>query len=222
MRPYFTCVLTLGLAWVIVVTIVATTRGNEAAVGGVDQPIASSNATADSSPNAVSSDARGRGRGHRGPPWAGTSWGGGRGAWQGRGNRESVAGAEDDRDVVHYLLDNHKQIHRSMIQREDGVETVTESDDPEVAKAVQKHVAAMHRRVQASQPIRMRDPLFAAIFAHASQIAMEVENTKKGARVVETSKDPFTVRLIQMHAKVVSNFVDTGHREARQNHDVPR
>ena len=79
----------------------------------------------------------------------------------------------------------------------------------------------MHDRVTKVLPIHMRDPLFAALFGNALKIKMEVTNTDKGVRVVETSDDPFTAKLIQAHAAVVSKFVANGFVEARQNHAVP-
>ena len=158
------------------------------------------------------------GQGRGGPPWAGGRRGGG-GPW--RGGRGPDAMFEADREIFHSLLEDHQQIRRTVTQRADGVETVTESDDPIVALAIQGHVAAMHRRVEKIQPIHMRDPLFAAVFSKATKINMKVTNTDKGVRVVETSEDPFVVKLIQAHAAVVSKFVANGFSEARQNHAVP-
>ncbi len=126
-----------------------------------------------------------------------------------------------DREVFHVLLANHDKIHREVTNREDGVETLTESDDPQIAAQIQAHVAAMYSRVDERRPIRMRDPLFREIFRHADRIEMQVEPTAKGIRVIETSADPVVVGLIQAHAKVVSAFVSKGFIEARLNHAVP-
>ena len=95
-----------------------------------------------------------------------------------------------------------------------GVETLTESDQPEVAKKIQEHVAAMHKRVQEGRGLRYWDDLFAAIFQRHASIKMSVENTDKGVRVKETSDDPLVVALIQAHADVVSQFVARGFDEA--------
>ena len=126
-----------------------------------------------------------------------------------------------DREIFHSLLEDHKQVRRSVSKRPDGVVTLTESDDPNVALAIQGHVAAMHERVQKVLPIHMRDPLFAAVFGHAAKIKMEITKTDKGVRVVEISADPYVVKLIQAHAAVVDLFVAHGFDEARQNHAVP-
>lgn len=145
-------------------------------------------------------------------------------AFQGRGFRGRGRGPDAefpaDREVFHFLLSNHKKIQRKVTLRKDGVETLTESDDPKIVKKLQEHVRAMYHRVEKVKPIRRRDPLFAELFRHAKKISMKLENTKKGVRVVETSKDPHVVKLIQAHAKVVSKFVKHGFDEAHKLHPV--
>ena len=126
-----------------------------------------------------------------------------------------------DRDTFHYLLEHHDKIRRTVTKLDNGVETVTESDDPDVAAKIQEHVAAMYDRVSENRPIRMRDPLFAAVFGVAGKIDMKHEDIEKGVRVVETSDDPRAAQLIQAHAAVVSLFVSRGFSEAPLNHEVP-
>ncbi|MCU0704038.1 MAG: hypothetical protein MUF18_08690 [Fimbriiglobus sp.] len=126
-----------------------------------------------------------------------------------------------DRDVFHFLLEHHKDITRTVKNRDDGVETITESDKKDVAAKIQEHVAAMHKRVKDGNGIRLRDPLFAEIFKHYDKIEMTVEKTEKGVKVTETSKDKDVAKLIQAHAEVVSKFVKDGFDEAHKNHPVP-
>ena len=109
-----------------------------------------------------------------------------------------------------------------MTKTEKGIETVTESGDPEIARAIQEHVLSMKARVEEGRPIHMRDPLFAALFGNADKLEMTVEKTDRGVRVVETSDDPFTAKLIQAHAQVVSLFIKNGPAEVRSNHEVPK
>ena len=142
---------------------------------------------------------------------------GGPGFRGGQGDTQFVV----DRDVFHFLLANGKKIRREVKNLKDGVETVTESDDPEVAGKIQEHVAAMYVRVETPSPIRMRDPLFAEIFRNTDKIEMKFEETEKGVKAIETSKDPYVAKLIQEHAKVVSLFVKNGFEEAHKNHAVP-
>jgi len=137
------------------------------------------------------------------------------------GYRAADTTHQQDREVFQYLLSNGSSIQRQVILREDGVETLTESDRPEIAAKIKEHVHAMHKRIEDVRPIRMRDPLFAAIFENAEAVSMQVFETERGVRVVETSTHPYVVKLIQEHAQVVSNFVKYGHSEAQKNHPVP-
>jgi len=128
---------------------------------------------------------------------------------------------QEDRTLFQYLLTNHKKIARNVTQLENGVETLTESDDPEVAAKIKEHVEWMQYRVEETKPIRMRDPLYAELFRHTDKIRMVLVETPKGVRVTETSDDPYVAKLIQSHAKVVSGFVARGFTEAMKNHPVP-
>jgi intracellular sulfur oxidation DsrE/DsrF family protein len=128
---------------------------------------------------------------------------------------------DEDRETFQLLLKNHTKIARNVRQLPNGVQTVTESDDPDVAAMIKEHVTWMQYRVEESIPIRMRDPLFAELFRHTDKIEMVCVETKKGVSVTETSSDPYVARLIQAHAKAVSGFVDHGFVEARKNHPVP-
>jgi hypothetical protein len=40
-------------------------------------------------------------------------------------------------------------------------------------------------------------------------------------RVVETSQDPYVVKLLQAHAEVVSAFIANGRSEMMKNHTLP-
>lgn len=139
----------------------------------------------------------------------------------GRGPQWNDPQFRKDRQTFHFLLSNRESIRRTVTNLENGIETVTESDDPEVAAKIQEHVASMYQRVEKGRPIHRRDPLFAVLFDHADGISMEVEKTEKGVHVVETAEDPYVAKLIQAHANVVSLFVKNGHREVRRNHEVP-
>ena len=137
---------------------------------------------------------------------------------KGRGSDPAFAA---DRELFHELLQHRADIRREVKKLDRGVETLTESDKPEVAAAIQKHVASMEKRVKDKQPIHRRDPLFAEVFRHANQIKFVYEKTKQGIRVTETSDDPYVVKLIQKHAEVVSLFVKNGFEEVHRNHDLP-
>lgn len=144
-----------------------------------------------------------------------------RGQGRGHGAEQHDQRHNADREVFQYLLANHGKIKRTVKELPNGVETLTESETPEVAAKIKEHVEWMTVRIKEANPIRMRDPLFAEIFKHTDKIEMQHENTEKGVRVTETSNDPTVVKLIQAHAKVVSSFVERGFAEAMKNHPVP-
>lgn len=142
------------------------------------------------------------------------------GMGMGRGMMQDPA-HRADMDLFHELLDNGAKIRRQVTLRADGVESITESDDPALATAIQRHVTSMSARVKEARPIHQRDPLFREVFAHAARISMRHEATEKGVKVVETSTDPYVVKLIQAHAQVVTAFIANGRAEAMKDHPVP-
>ena len=56
----------------------------------------------------------------------------------GRGRNDPAMKA--DQTVFQFLLSHHEQIRRTITDRPDGVETLTESDDPAVAAKIVEHV----------------------------------------------------------------------------------
>lgn len=138
-----------------------------------------------------------------------------------RGPGRGQAGHDADHAGFQYLLAHRAEIRRTVTPRPDGVTTVTESDSPEVADGIVTHVRAMAARMKDGRPIHARDPLFAALFEHAGAITIDVEPTGHGARVTETSNDPWVVSLIQAHVDVVTRFLENGHDEMRRDHAVP-
>ena len=126
-----------------------------------------------------------------------------------------------DMQLFHQLFEHRAEITRNVIAREDGIETVTESKNPEVTRLLQTHVASMLARVKEGRPIHQRDPLFVELFKNADRIEARYERTAGGVRVVETSKDAYVVKLLQVHAEVVSAFLANGMPEMMKNHPVP-
>jgi hypothetical protein len=144
----------------------------------------------------------------------------GQGGRGGRGMMGDAAHAAD-MQVFHQLFDHRTEIRRQVIVREDGVETLTESTNPEVGRMLQTHVESMLARVKEGRPIHRRDPLFAELFRYGHLIEARHELTDGGVRVVETSQDRYVVKLLQAHAEVVSAFIANGHAEMMKNHPVP-
>ena len=88
-------------------------------------------------------------------------------------------GMMEDMFTIHSLLVNHGKIERRVKNIKNGVETWTESDDPEIAKTIKEHVWQMKQRMEEGRPIRQMDPLFRELFKHRNEIKLQVEGTNK-------------------------------------------
>ena len=124
--------------------------------------------------------------------------------------------------VFHQLFDYRTEIARQVVMRPDGVETVTESTNPEVTRLLQTHVTSMLARVKDGRAIHRRDPLFAELFRYADRIDSRHDLTPGGVRVIETSHDAYVVKLLQAHADVVSAFIANGRSEMMKIHPLPQ
>lgn len=145
----------------------------------------------------------------------------GRGMGHGRGMMMDETHMAD-MEVFHQLFDHRSEITREVTQLRDGVDTLTESDNPKVTELLQRHLDSMVARVHEARPIHQRDPLFREIFANTQKIKMEVKRTAKGVRVIETSDDPYVAKLIKQHADVIGLFIKNGRSEAMKDHPVAR
>jgi hypothetical protein len=140
----------------------------------------------------------------------------------GRGRGMMGDSAHDaDMQVFHQLLDHRSEITRDVKRLENGIETVTASTNPDVTRLLQRHVVSMLARVTEARPIHLRDPLFAELFRYSHAIQATHEPTAQGVRVVETSADPYVVKLLHAHAEVVNAFIANGRSEMMKNHPVP-
>lgn len=141
--------------------------------------------------------------------------------FRGRGGGANDPTHQADMRVIHALLAQRHQIRRQVSDTPTGVKTLTESDNPQVARLIRTHVYAMHERAKTRRPIHLRDPLFAALFANLGSLQMKVKDTPKGVAVEQTSSTALGAKLVQAHARVVSLFIANGHSEVRRNHPVP-
>jgi Spy/CpxP family protein refolding chaperone len=114
-------------------------------------------------------------------------------------------------EAIHALFDNYLKIKRTVRDLPDGVEAITTSADPVVAALIRTHVHQMKARLESGQMMRGFDPLFREIFAQHEKIQLAIQEIDGGVKIVETSKDPQVVLLIQRHANEgVSQFVARG------------
>jgi hypothetical protein len=127
--------------------------------------------------------------------------------------------------VIYELMVNHDRINRTVTNLTDGIRTVTESDDPQMAKIIKEHVSSMDQRVRAGNdpgsPIE--SPALHSIFRNADKVHTSIQTTANGVVVVQTSTDPQTVAALQKHASEVSDLVKGGMaamREAMMNNGM--
>jgi hypothetical protein len=114
--------------------------------------------------------------------------------------------------VIHLLFVNHDRIKRTVTNLPDGIRTVTESDDPDIAQLLKTHVADMMKRVSAGDDpgLPIESDALHSIFRDYDKVHTTVETTAKGVMVLQTSDDQKTVAALQEHAGQVSDFAEQG------------
>jgi len=129
-----------------------------------------------------------------------------------------------ERAGIHGLLFNHDRIKRTVTNLPDGIRTVTESDDPEVAATIKKHVADMGTRIEQGRDpgLPIESPALHSLFRDKDKIKTAYETTEKGIIVVQTSTDASTVNALQDHAAEVTDLAQRGmvaaHEAMMKNH----
>jgi hypothetical protein len=113
---------------------------------------------------------------------------------------------------IHGMLTDHDQIKRTVTNLPNGIRTVTESDDPQMAATIASHVAGMGERVKAGRDpdLPIQSPTLKIIFRNRDKINTTYESTPKGIVVVQTSDDAETVAALQKHAAEVTDLVKRG------------
>jgi hypothetical protein len=130
----------------------------------------------------------------------------------------------DERSDIHDLFSNHDLIKRTVTNLPDGIRTVTESDDPQVAETIKKHVADMGKRVEEGRDpgLPIESPALHSIFRDKDKIKSRYEVTEKGIVVVQTSTDARAVKALQDHAAEVTDLAQRGmvaaHEAMMKNH----
>ena len=120
------------------------------------------------------------------------------------------AGSSADMGLVHDLLMNHARIKRTVTNLPDGIRTVTESDNPQVAQAIQAHVASMSQRLKDGREFNIFSTTLPVLFENRDRIKSTVEMTARGAVVTRTSSDTKVVAALQAHAAEVTELVQEG------------
>lgn len=119
-------------------------------------------------------------------------------------------GSAADMALVRNLVMNHTRIQRTVTNLPDGIRTVTESDDPQVAQTIKAHVASMSQRLKDGREFNIFSPTLPVLFENRDKIHSVVEFTEKGSIVTRTSTDAKVVAALQGHAAEVNELVQGG------------
>lgn len=119
---------------------------------------------------------------------------------------------EAEHHEIHAMFMFHTLIKRTVTNLPDGIRTLTESDDPEMARIIVSHVSGMGTRVKENRDPKLpiQSPTLQDIFRNRAKIETRYEPTEKGIVVVQTSKDAETVAALQKHAAEVSDLAQNG------------
>ena len=115
-----------------------------------------------------------------------------------------------DMQLVRGMLFSHERIRRTVTNLPNGIKTVTESDDPQVAQAIQTHVASMVQRLSDGKEFNLFSKTIPVLFENRDKIKTTVETTAKGSVVTQTSGDAKVVTALQEHATEVDELVREG------------
>ncbi|HYC14692.1 MAG TPA: hypothetical protein VEC75_10600 [Stellaceae bacterium] len=120
------------------------------------------------------------------------------------------ASFRDDMQLVHAMLVDNTKIKRTVENLPDGIRTVTESDDPAVARSIKAHVASVGKRLKEGRLFNLFSPTLPVLFENKDKIKTTVDLTEKGATVIQTSEDTKVVAALQAHAQEVNELVRDG------------
>ena len=120
------------------------------------------------------------------------------------------SGSAADMGVAMNLVHDNAKIRRTVTNLPDGIRTVTESDDPQVAQAIKAHVASMSQRLKDGREFNIFSPTLPVLFENRDKIQSVVEATEKGSIVTRTSTDARVVAALQGHAAEVTELVQEG------------
>ena len=115
-----------------------------------------------------------------------------------------------DMGLVHEMLASHERIKRTVTNLPNGIKTVTESDDPQVAQSIKAHVASMEQRLKDGRIFNLFSPTLPVLFQNRDKITTVVEATQTGSIVTQTSGDAKVVAALQAHAVEVSELARDG------------
>ena len=133
----------------------------------------------------------------------------------GPGMQRMMRGADttqtEERELA-LLFANHQLLSREVTHLADGIETLTESDSPELAAILISHVVGMISRADTGRDpgVLIQSQTLDELFQNRSNIQTHIETTEKGIRVVQTASHPASILALHTHADEVTDRVERG------------
>lgn len=95
---------------------------------------------------------------------------------------------------------------------ENGIKTITESNNSRLRSAIIDHVSMMVTRLEEGKnpKVFIQTPILDRLFEFYDVINTELEVTEKGIIVIQTSNNEKVVKLLQIHADEVSDMSKRG------------
>ena len=123
-----------------------------------------------------------------------------------------------EQQELHAMFMGHERIRRTVTELPNGIRTLTESDDPELARTLVSHVAGMMKRVEEGRDPKLpiQSPTLEVIFRNRDKIKTSLEPTPTGITVTQTSEDAETVAALKKHAADVTDLVKRGMAAAHE------
>jgi hypothetical protein len=122
---------------------------------------------------------------------------------------------------VTFLVEHRDRVWRAVTTLPDGVEIVMGSSDPKVAELLRMQVRENTMRLKKGLPASVNDPLVDELYRNGPKVQVEMHVRPDGIRVVQTSDDPWIVRLLQAHAELVDRCLVVGWDEVKRPHPLP-
>jgi len=126
------------------------------------------------------------------------------------GMHSGDAAFQADMQLVHEMLAGHDKIKRTVENLPDGIRTVTESEDPQIAQAIKAHVGSMEQRLKDGRIFNLFSSTLPVLFDNKDKIKTTVETTQNGSIVTQTSPDAKVVAALQAHAVEVDELARDG------------
>ena len=119
---------------------------------------------------------------------------------------------EKEENDLKTIFRTHKEINREVIKLENGIKTITESNNARLRSAIIDHVSMMVTRLEEGKnpKVFIQTPILDRLFEFYDVINTELEVTEKGIIVIQTSNNEKVVKLLQIHADEVSDMSKRG------------